>query len=596
MIPRNDLVHLPRVVSTPRPPIPRSNLACGFLLLLAFASPGLAQCGTLIAGPVGGTWTLDGSPYCVVGDVQISGLNIEPGVRVEVDGNYEIRVLTGLRAQGTDSQPILFTSKNPKLRWKGLLFERSPSTSSLIHCRVEQARQGAIRLFGGTIDIRNSIFHNNVSQGEGGAIRATPGGKADFVIRNCVFSENIAKASGGAISVTMEEGTFTLENSVITNNLSNPSLAFPNPPRMLFDTQGGGLKIDGNAVLRNCIVEENTCISRNSSGIALASGGGIYTTNGELRLENCILRNNDARSTIVGDSGTAVSHGGGFYQNNGTSILTNTIVACNTATPQGIALEVSEGGGIYINSGDTFLENCTVTDNDREGLRRAGGVVSVTNSILFGNRGTALVGTVDATYSCIETPSDPLPGVGNINRAPSFAGTGCECTDFALASGSAGIDAGNPGAAFTDSCFPPATGESRNDMGAFGGPGACNWDASCNGPNVPRVLLVQVAMIDADLSPGEMLEVHPSVDNGRDDYVVDAYLWITSPSGLVTSFVRNSRIPVPPLYSFTRTYEIGPAGSGILSETGTYTFGIRLVDADTGLNLTSEVRTFRIGD
>jgi parallel beta-helix repeat protein len=54
---------------------------------------------------------------------------------------------------------------------------------------------------------------------------------------------------------------------------------------------------------------------------------------------------------------------------------------------------------------------------------------------------------------------------------PLFAGS----NDFDLATNSPCIDAGTPDWAYTDMCFPPSQGNSYADLGAYGGPDACNW-------------------------------------------------------------------------------------------------------------------------
>ncbi len=64
-----------------------------------------------------------------------------------------------------------------------------------------------------------------------------------------------------------------------------------------------------------------------------------------------------------------------------------------------------------------------------------------------------------------------LVGVGNINVNPIFLST----TNLMIVPGSRCIDAGNPVAAYNDTCFPPSLGTARNDIGAHGGPGACGW-------------------------------------------------------------------------------------------------------------------------
>ena len=54
---------------------------------------------------------------------------------------------------------------------------------------------------------------------------------------------------------------------------------------------------------------------------------------------------------------------------------------------------------------------------------------------------------------------------------PLFVGGG----RYYLTAGSPCIDAGDPDPVYSDVCLPPSWGNDRNDMGAYGGPGACGW-------------------------------------------------------------------------------------------------------------------------
>ncbi len=83
-------------------------------------------------------------------------------------------------------------------------------------------------------------------------------------------------------------------------------------------------------------------------------------------------------------------------------------------------------------------------------------------------------GLTTFAYSDVQLAEGVVPGNGNINFQPVFAGIGCTTQDLRIVPGSPAIDAGNPDPQFNDACFPPSLGVERNDMGAFGGPGACN--------------------------------------------------------------------------------------------------------------------------
>ena len=64
-------------------------------------------------------------------------------------------------------------------------------------------------------------------------------------------------------------------------------------------------------------------------------------------------------------------------------------------------------------------------------------------------------------------------GEGNIDLAPIFVDP--DNGNYTLQEGSPCIDAGSSDPSYYDLCYPPSQGTSLNDMGAYGGPGACEW-------------------------------------------------------------------------------------------------------------------------
>jgi hypothetical protein len=121
-----------------------------------------------------------------------------------------------------------------------------------------------------------------------------------------------------------------------------------------------------------------------------------------------------------------------------------------------------------------------VVENSGNGVVSAYGPVSLTSSIVYWNTGAALGGHLAyfaICYSCIEGMKlEDWPSCGNINSNPSL------CDGGSLRIGSPCIDAGDPGLEFRDGCIdneetcsPYARGGTRNDMGAYGGPGVCYW-------------------------------------------------------------------------------------------------------------------------
>ena len=113
----------------------------------------VSVCGNL----VNQTWVKANSPYLVTCDLLISSLTIEPGVKVIAQGNYKI-VVTGtgtLKAAGTTTDPIIFTAQTT---WQGILFNKAPSGSVLVHCVIENANAGGIRFIQSTQVLMDCII------------------------------------------------------------------------------------------------------------------------------------------------------------------------------------------------------------------------------------------------------------------------------------------------------------------------------------------------------------------------------------------------------------------------------------------------------
>ncbi|MEM7199482.1 MAG: hypothetical protein AAF628_04400, partial [Planctomycetota bacterium] len=141
-----------------------------FLTASARAQP----CGTQVQGIAVGTWTLAGSPYCVVGDLTVSrdafpgSLTIESGVQVRVAPGAQIRVTGTLRGLGTAVQPIVFTGDDPAGRWGGLWFDRAGEQSTLQHCRIERASNSGLRIDDTVVDLEHCEIRDNRTPGNGG--------------------------------------------------------------------------------------------------------------------------------------------------------------------------------------------------------------------------------------------------------------------------------------------------------------------------------------------------------------------------------------------------------------------------------------------
>jgi uncharacterized repeat protein (TIGR01451 family) len=119
-----------------------------FFLDSQFTSTPAAYAAPLTDTPVSGvitqttTWGVNGSPYIVSGDIQITPgvtLTIEPGVMVQSNAEGNIWVQGHLSAMGTATQPVTFTSAADSggNQWEGFFFDGG--TARLKHAEVRYA-------------------------------------------------------------------------------------------------------------------------------------------------------------------------------------------------------------------------------------------------------------------------------------------------------------------------------------------------------------------------------------------------------------------------------------------------------------------------
>lgn len=415
-----------------------------------------------MSGTVSGQrWTKANSPYNVTGDILAGNLAIEAGVQVLLQGDYTFEVAGVLTVSGTPSEPVIFTRRTGS--WQGIFFNYSSPGSRLVYCVISNSINSGVRITNSIPAFKDCYFINNSSPSHGGGIHAAmPSG--DLVIENCTFRNNRAAMSGGGLYANLNTGTARIVNCQVYGNIANPSIADG-------EYAGGGLYVVGRADLVSSIVESNISHSACSSIYncdVTGRGGGAYFSGSASVLNSLLIGNEvraDSRSYCL-YGGNAYAYGGAIYLGLGTLTLKNSVLAENSCAPVGCANFV-HGAGLFVDGGRASVINATFAYHTNSDAIWAGpGTVGITNCIVYFNGDPELGGAVTVAYSDVQ---GGFAGTGNIDFSPIFQSR----SNLVAVTGSRTIDAGHTNAIYNDVCFPPSLGRTRNDMGAFGGPGTC---------------------------------------------------------------------------------------------------------------------------
>jgi hypothetical protein len=223
--------------------------------------------------------------------------------------------------------------------------------------------------------------------------------------------------------------------------------------------EGGGILIAKSApIIRYNLIINNQ--ASNTVGVTSAGGGGIRAGDGNPKILNNVITTNQGR------------YGAAIVLNWCAATIRNNIITNNSGGQD------YGGGALWLNqNGATvkIIENNTIISNKVIGVYFYNGGANIRNCIIWGNTSSQIgvqTGGPTVIYSDVQ---GGRTGVGNINQDPML-----KDTSFYLQPGSPCIDEGDSAANFNDVADPlspsnallPSQGIIRNDMGAYGGPGA----------------------------------------------------------------------------------------------------------------------------
>lgn len=339
---------------------------------------------------------------------------------------------------------------------------------------------GAIYCTGSSPDINNCIITDNTADSGGGAIFCDAGSNAQ--IKDCNISYNYAGAGFYIYDVNFNDyndmnqlggGIYCRDsNPTMVNCIIGGLDALGWPAGNWAAGSGGGIACeDSDVVIMDCTISYNDCWL--DDDLVSQHGGGIYCRNGSPDINGCVITDNDAAWSGGGiasiwdsnDSNDVLlisnceildndcwASGGGIYtegsfvpdpndpnrEPNMPIIPNCRIQNCLIANNWGYW-----SGGVSSDYGSfARIENCTIADNVVSyssdpyslvgGLECYYGDATVTNSIIWGNKGLQIAGVtgVDSVTYCdvqrldvngLVDPNAVWPGEGNINEDPLFA-------------------------------------------------------------------------------------------------------------------------------------------------------------------------------
>jgi len=297
---------------------------------------------------INGNWTVANSPYIIEGRAIVPNgqtLTIEPGVEIRLQSSTSptpswfdygsgnvgvIRVQGEIIANGTTTNPIIFTRNNTGFWGTILIDENAANTSSISNCIIEYGKEsrnvtgitspvsfnGGISVFKSTVSINQNEFRNNNINGL--YIREVTN---SFDFSNNTFYDN---GSNGSV---IEQSTLNAINNTYFNN-SNGASGQVSAIR----STNSNVYLVGNLIYNN-----------DDYGIFTSGGGNHYVVN----------------NTIFGNSqGVRVETGANTFIHS--SIIQNNTLNFATSNVGGANVEMQYS----LTNDATFPENVTNVSNN----------------------------------------------------------------------------------------------------------------------------------------------------------------------------------------------------------------------------------------
>ncbi len=238
---------------------------------------------------------------------------------------------------------------------------------------------GAIYTINTTLTLSNNalIDSNDAGKDGGGLFIAKSSSIKLITLDGSIFKNNLSQGNGGAIAVTGDEVDILETSNATLIGLKDDALykleRFKGGNKALLN--GGGIYIAGSGkvnVLGESIIQNNFAVN----------GGGIYYYNGGLILKSAIIRYNEASSN---GGGIFVSDGSGDTYKTTTTInetfeiYNATLITLNSA---------ENGAGLYVGDREVSISNAqilsnTAKDSGSNGQKGKGGAIFISSGAIL---------------------------------------------------------------------------------------------------------------------------------------------------------------------------------------------------------------------
>ena len=422
---------------------------------------------TVISGPniLTSTWSPAGSPYIVTADCTVPAgqtLTILPGTTVWMGSGTSLTGVGVISAVGTAVQRITFQPPILSQMWNTMVVRNASGTNQLKYCDFISATN-ALDFLGGTRNELVACTFSNVVTG------VTFRDNSVNTISFC----NFEKVDRGAW-LSVPEFNLSQDTRIVNCVFTNCSTG------AIYGQAAAswGYQAYVNCTVINCLFADVSTGCRfdlwgNYNGARYIGQG-----HGDIKILNSYFHN---------VTNTAVVLDAGGYAAGGPAALVNNIIA-NTSN-----------GIVVVAPWDAKIQNNILT-SCATAVTRAGSLSATVSYNDFFANGSNFIG-YPVTYGQVilanrnGTPCDVL---FNIFTDPMLVSS----SDFHLQAGSPCIDAGEGSGANFDSYFPPSMGSLTNDIGAYGGPGAGQWNVPPP-TNAFTLAIAKIPYVSVTVNPPE---------------------------------------------------------------------------------------------